>query len=63
VTISGAFSGNVSCSPPSTAWSARVTGDNGRFGAGSADVSLNGNGCELSCHSAAATSTIRLIGR
>jgi hypothetical protein len=63
VTISGAFSTHVDCAAPSTGWSASVIGDNGRFGAGPADVTLNAYGCELSCHSASVTRTIRLIGK
>jgi HYR domain len=62
VTISGAFSTQVDCTAPSTGWSATVTGDNGRFGAGSADVTVNAFGCELSCHSDSVASTIRLRG-
>jgi hypothetical protein len=63
VTISGTFSGQVDCSAPSTGWSASVTGDNGRFGAGSANVTVNAYGCELSCHSASVASAIRLTGK
>jgi hypothetical protein len=63
VTISGTFSTHVDCTAPSTGWSASVTGDNGRFGAGSADVTVNAFGCELSCHSASVASTIRLLGK
>ncbi|HEX6674189.1 MAG TPA: HYR domain-containing protein [Actinomycetes bacterium] len=63
VTVSGTFSRHVDCTAPSTGWSASVTGDNGRFGAGSADVTVNAFGCELSCHSASVASRIRLIGR
>jgi hypothetical protein len=63
VTVSGTFSTHVDCTAPSTGWSASVTGDNGRFGAGSADVTVNAFGCELSCHSASVASTIRLTGK
>ncbi len=63
VTISGTFSTQVDCTAPSTGWSASVVGDNGRFGAGSANVTVNAFGCELSCHSASVTSTVRLTGR
>jgi HYR domain len=63
VTISGTFSTHVDCTAPSTSWSTSVTGDNGRFGAGSANVTVNASGCELSCHSASVASTIRLTGR
>ena len=63
VTISGTFSTHVDCIAPSTGWSASVTGDNGRFGAGWADVAANAFGCELSCHSASVASTSRLIGK
>jgi hypothetical protein len=63
VTISGTFSTHVDCAASSTSWSATVTGDNGRFGAGSADVTVNAYGCEFSCHSASVASTIRLRGK
>jgi hypothetical protein len=63
VTVSGTFSTHVDCTAPATGWSASVTGDNGRFGAGSADVTVNAFGCELSCHSASVASTIRLRGK
>jgi HYR domain len=63
VTVSGTFSTHVDCTAPSTGWSASVTGDNGRFGAGSANVTVNASGCELSCHSASVASTIRLTGK
>jgi hypothetical protein len=63
VTVSGTFSTHVDCTAPSTGWSASVTGDNGRFGAGSADVTVNAFGCELSCHSASVASKVRLTGK
>jgi hypothetical protein len=63
VTVSGTFSTQVECAAPSTGWSTSVTGDNGRFGAGSADVNVNAYGCELSCHSASVPLTIRLRGK
>jgi hypothetical protein len=63
VTVSGTYSTYVNCTAPSTAWSASVTGDNGRFGAGPADVTLNAFGCELSCHSLSVASPIRLTGK
>jgi hypothetical protein len=63
VTVSGTFSTHVDCTAPSTGWSASVTGDNGRFGAGSADVTVNASGCELSCHSASVVSRVRLTGK
>lgn len=59
--ISGSFSTHVSCSAPSVHWSTSVTGTNGRFGAGKANVSINWFGCELSCHSGNASSTIKLM--
>jgi hypothetical protein len=62
VSISGSFSTYVQCSAPSTPWSTTVSGSNGRFGAGSAKVSVDAFGCELSCHSASATSNVRLVG-
>jgi hypothetical protein len=63
VTISGNFSTHVDCTAPSTNWSASVTGANGRFGRGSADVTVDAEACELTCHSASAASTIRLRSR
>jgi hypothetical protein len=63
VTVSGTFSTHVDCTAPSTGWSASVTGDNGRFGAGPADVTVNAFGCELSCHSASVARSIRLTGK
>jgi hypothetical protein len=63
VTVSGTFSTQVDCNAPSTGWSASVPGDNGRFGAGPADVTVNAFGCELSCHSRSVASTIRLSGK
>jgi HYR domain len=63
VTVSGTFSKHVDCTAPSTGWSASVTGDNGRFGAGSANVTVNAYGCELSCHSASVARSIRLTGK
>ena len=62
VTISGPFSVNVSCSAPSVVWSANVTASNGKFGAGQASAQVNASGCELSCHSASATTAVRLTG-
>lgn len=61
VTISGPFSTYVNCSPPSVQWNLSVTGTNGHFGAGPASASVNGFGCELSCHSASATQKLRLV--
>ena len=63
LTVRGTFSTHVDCTAPSTNWSASVTGDNGRFGAGSADVAVDAFGCDLSCHSASVASTIRLTGK
>jgi hypothetical protein len=62
VTISGSFSTYVSCSAPSVRWSANVSGSNGNFAAGKASASVNAFGCELSCHSASATTAVRLTG-
>jgi hypothetical protein len=62
VTISGSFSTSVNCSAPSVSWSATVTGSNGRFCAGKADISVNAFGCEFSCHSQNASAALKLIG-
>jgi hypothetical protein len=62
VTISGYFSTYITCTAPSTAWTAKVSGSNGRFAAGSASVSVDAFGCELSCHSASAKADVRLKG-
>jgi hypothetical protein len=62
VTITGSFSLQVSCTAPSTEWSASVSGTNGRFGAGSAHTDANVFGCELSCHSASTAGDVRLRG-
>jgi len=59
--ISGSFSTYVNCSAPSVSWTANVTGTNGRFGAGRANLSVSAFGCELSCHSATAASSVRLV--
>jgi hypothetical protein len=58
--VTGTFSVHVDCQAPSSKWSATVFGDNGRFGSGAATLSVAASGCELSCHSATATATIRL---
>jgi hypothetical protein len=63
VYISGPVSFHVDCAAPSTRWSATVIGDNGHFAAGSATLSVSAFGCELSCHSASTSSTIRLNAR
>jgi hypothetical protein len=62
VSISGYISTAVACTAPSTPWTVTVSGSNGRFGAGSAKVSVDAFGCELSCHSTSATSNVRLVG-
>jgi hypothetical protein len=63
VTVSGTFSTQVECTAPSTNWTVSVTGNNGRFGAGSASATVNAFGCELTCHSAPAAADIHLVGR
>ena len=63
VTISGTFGTQIECTAPSTNWTVSVTGDNGRFGAGSASATVDAFGCELTCHEAPAASDIRLAGR
>ena len=61
VQISGSFSTSVNCSAPSANWSASVSGSNGRFGAGRASVSVDAFGCEISCHSDHADTSIKLM--
>lgn len=63
VTISGSFSIQVNCVAPQSTWSAVVVGDNGKFAAGSAMLTVNAYGCELSCHAASVSQSIRLSGR
>jgi hypothetical protein len=63
VTISGTFSTRVDCTAPSATWSASVTAANGRFGPGSADVTVDALACEHRCHSVSAASTVRLRAR
>jgi HYR domain len=63
VVIAGSFAIRVECTSPSTQWSATVRGDNGRFGAGAAELDVVARGCELSCHSAATRATLRLTGK
>ena len=58
--VTGTFSVHVDCAAPSTSWSATVIGDNGKFGGGSANVTVDAFGCELSCHSASAAASVRL---
>jgi len=60
VYITGTFSVQVNCSAPSTPWNATLIGDNGRFGSGSATVTVDATGCELSCHAASAAASIKL---
>jgi hypothetical protein len=60
VSISGSFMTHVECMPPSVRWSAAVQGTNGRFGAGSATATGYAFGCELTCHSATASSSVQL---
>jgi hypothetical protein len=61
VLVSGSFYIHVDCTAPSVRWSASVTGTNGRFGAGHAQASVSWFGCELSCHSGSASSSLRLV--
>jgi hypothetical protein len=60
VQISGYISTYVNCTAPSVHWSTTVSGSNGRFAAGKANISVDAFGCELSCHSAHASTPIRL---
>jgi hypothetical protein len=57
--IHGFFSAFVNCTPPATAWSATVEGENGRFGAGQAQVDAVAFAEEAF---AEASATVRLRG-
>ena len=59
-TISGAFSAQVACSPTSTRWSATVVGSSGRFGPGTANLTVDANACETKCYSASSSSAVKL---
>jgi hypothetical protein len=59
-TISGSFSTQVNCVAPTTRWYATLSGDNGRFGSGSATVSVQATACEAKCSSASVTRPIKL---
>jgi hypothetical protein len=63
VTISGTFSVGVNCTAPQSPWSAVVVGDNGKFAAGNATLTVNAWACELSCHSDSVSQGIRLSGQ
>jgi hypothetical protein len=63
VYITGSFYLNVDCKAPSTKWSVDVTGSNGRFGAGDVTATVDASGCELNCHGASATQTVKLSGK
>jgi hypothetical protein len=60
VYVTGTFSVQIDCAAPSTSWSATLIGDNGKFGGGSVNVTVNAFGCELNCYSASAVATVRL---
>jgi hypothetical protein len=57
--ITGFYSVPVECVAPSTSWSATVASGT-RFEPGSATVSARASGCEVVCHAASATSSVRL---
>lgn len=59
-TLTGGFFAFVNCVAPSSAWSATVSADNGKFKAGKADVSASAFGCELTCDSSNAAATVTL---
>jgi hypothetical protein len=63
VTISGNLSIQVSCTAPQSLWSAVAVGDNGKFAAGNATLTVNAWACELSCHSDSLTQGIRLSAK
>jgi hypothetical protein len=62
VYVTGTFTAHVDCAAPATVWTAVVAGDNGKFSGGSASVTVYANGCELSCHTASGTATVKLNG-
>jgi hypothetical protein len=63
VTISGNFSIGVDCTAPRSPWSAVVVGDDGKFAAGNATLTVNAWACELSCHSGSVSQSIRLSSK
>jgi hypothetical protein len=52
VLISGTASPLIDCQAPSTAWQVAITGSNGRFGAGAADLKAGAFRCYFVCTSA-----------
>lgn len=57
----GSGAAPASCGPAPSAWAAIVTGENGRFTAGSATVDLTGLACDiLTCSETATTAPVRL---
>jgi hypothetical protein len=62
VAITGSFSLAVTCTAPSSAWEAVITGTNGRFAAGSARVDAGAFSCQFTCASAYAAEDVRLRG-
>jgi hypothetical protein len=61
-TVSGTYSSEVSCSPPSSRWEAEVLPTNGRFVAGQSRATSSGYSCEFTCHFASAESDVLLRG-
>jgi HYR domain-containing protein/putative pyrroloquinoline-quinone-binding quinoprotein len=50
----------VSCTAPSSSWTATVSANNGKILAGKANLSASAFGCELTCDSSDATATVTL---
>jgi outer membrane protein assembly factor BamB len=50
----------VSCTAPSSSWTATVSANNGKILAGKATLSASAFGCELTCDSSDATATVTL---
>jgi probable HAF family extracellular repeat protein len=61
--LQGTFFTSVACVAPVTDWSATVVADNGRFGAGRAEVNASAFACEFSCDSDQTSRSVLLVGR
>ena len=59
--VRGWFFTSVNCEAPATPWTAYVQGESGRFAPGGASVTIDGWGCEFTCHSAQTTADLRLV--
>jgi probable HAF family extracellular repeat protein len=61
-TLIGTFFTFFACVAPVTEWSVPVVANNGRFGAGPAEVSASAYACELSCDSDFKSASVPLVG-